>query len=530
MDTQLTIRPATAPDDLGHALGALLARRRLTLAVLVAAYTALVLGVGLGRSYIGYHETDYVLFFLPDAERFLTGQPLQGAFHPPLYPILIAATYALLGDWLAAGIAVSLVFGLAALVCSHLLFLRLAGPPAAWGAALTLMGSFTFVAEAARASSDVMFFALFVGSCLLALEAMTSGSRRLWAACGLVVGLAMITRTNAPPLVLLALAPFLGAGLPRKRAAAALWAIAGIALPLLVVAAYGGATGSHVWPANNHLSLATSFYAAGDDRNSLDAALQVAGRFGSVGEVLLHDPARIATTYLRDLYRLLSVEITALVEPPLYLMFLPGMFLLLARHWSGALAVVLVVAIAELLLINLKQFQARYYLFLVPLIGAAAGLMCWHVLRAGWAARWRKTFAPAVFLMFAAAIGLAFAKAYCGAERATAELAELVPATRGQIEDGAAILARKPHLAFYAGASDIHLPDVGTLDELHDVMRRHGARVPLYLLYGEIEHRLRPQFQALRTPAGAPRWLRVVAESTPPGRWILYRYQTTAID
>ena len=40
-------------------------------------YVALVLGIGLSRSYIGYHETDYVQFFVPDAERFLAGEPLR---------------------------------------------------------------------------------------------------------------------------------------------------------------------------------------------------------------------------------------------------------------------------------------------------------------------------------------------------------------------------------------------------------------------------------------------------------------------
>jgi hypothetical protein len=116
MDTQLTIRPAApAPDDLGPVFDAALARRHLALALLVAAYVALLLGIGLRRSYIGYHETDYIQFFVPDAERFLAGEPPQGAFHPPLYPILIAATYALLGDWVATG------------VCCYLLLLRLGG-------------------------------------------------------------------------------------------------------------------------------------------------------------------------------------------------------------------------------------------------------------------------------------------------------------------------------------------------------------------------------------------------------------------
>ena len=137
MHTQSTIRPAAPPADrdLGSAFEAVLARRHLALVLLAVTYVAFILGVGLSRSYLGYHETDYVQFFVPDAERFLEGEPLQGAFHPPLYPVLIAGAYAFLGDWLAAGIAVSFGFGLAALVCSYLLFLRVGGPPAAWARA-----------------------------------------------------------------------------------------------------------------------------------------------------------------------------------------------------------------------------------------------------------------------------------------------------------------------------------------------------------------------------------------------------------
>jgi 4-amino-4-deoxy-L-arabinose transferase-like glycosyltransferase len=528
MHAHSTIRPAPAqPGQYGpaRALGAILTSRSLAPAILVTIYVAFVLGVGLSRSYIGYDETDYLLFFVPDAERFLTGEPLSGAFHPPLYSILIAGARVLLGDWLAAGIAVSLVFGVVGLVCSCLLFDRLGGPEAAWGVGLTLMGSGIFIGESARSSADVMFFALFVAACLLALEASSSGSRRLWAACGLVVGLALITRTNGPPLLLLALAPFLCAGPRRESGVACLHVIAGIALPILAIAAYGGVADSNVWPTNNHLSLATSYFSGGEDRNSLDAALRVAGRFGSISEVLLHDPFHIATTYLRDLYQLLSADLMTLVEFPLYLMFLPGLLLVVARRWSAALALMLAIALAELLLTNLKQFQARYYLFLVPLIGAAVGHTCRQILGLEWSAPWRTILASALALMFVTAIGLAFLKTYRGTHQGMVELAELVPASRGLIESGAAIVARKPHLAFYAGAENVHLPELDTLAELHAFLRPHAARAPLYLLYGELERRLRPQFKMLRTAAGAPDWLEVVAASAVPGQWVLYRYR-----
>jgi 4-amino-4-deoxy-L-arabinose transferase-like glycosyltransferase len=527
MHAQSTIQPA--PGRPGHPRPdrtprAILTGRSLAPAILVAVYVVFILGIGLGRSYIGYDETDYVSFFVPEAQRFLAGEPLGSAFHPPLYPILIAGAHALLGDWLAAGLAVSLVFGLVGLVCSCLLLRRLGGLAAAWGTGLTLMGSGIFIGESARASADVMFFALFMAACLLALEALSSSSRRLWAACGLVVGLALITRTNGPPLLLLALAPFLGAGPRHERTVDCLHLIAGIALPVLAVVAYGGATGSHVWPTENHLSLATSYFAGGD-RNSLDAALRVTGRFGSLTEVLLHDPVHIATTYLRDLYQLLSADITMLVEFPLCFMYLPGLLLIVGRRWSGALAIVLAILVAELLLTNLKQFQPRYYLFLVPLIGAAVGHTCWHILGLEWSARWRAVLASTITLMFVAAIGLSFAKTYRGARDGMVELAELVPASPGRIERGAAIVARKPHLAFYVGAESIHLPELDTLAVLHAFLRLQAARAPLYLLYGQIERRLRPQFQALQTATGTPHWLEVVAASAVPGQWVLYRYR-----
>ena len=256
----------------------------------------------------------------------------------------------------------------------------------------------------------------------------------------------------------------------------------------------------------------------------------VAGRFDSVTAVLLHDPVRIATTYLRDLYRLLSVEITRLVEPPLYFMFLPGVFLLLARRWSVGLAVVLAVTVAELLLTNLKQFQPRYYLFLVPLIGAAVGHMCWHVLRA--------------------AVGRAVADGFRASRRS-----DVRRRRRPRLRQDLRRRRARDRRARRAGAGDARadrgrrgrpraqaaprLPRRGEEHssarsrhpgQLHDSCGRRRAQTPLYLLYGEIEQRLRPQFQALRTAAGAPDWLEVVAESAAPGQWILYRYRPAPID
>ena len=519
-------RPATRSDDPAQAaLDGIARRHRRCLMAILALYVVLVSAMGSGRPYLGYHETDYLLFFVPDATRLLAGQPLHSPFHPPLYPMVIAASYALLGDWLAAALVVSFVSGLAALVASYLLCLRLGGHPAAFGAVLTLLGSGVFIEEAARASGDALFLALFMGSCLLAIEAWTARSRLLWWACGVTIGLELVTRSSAPPLLLLATLALVSSTPLRARLADCGCLLAGAAVPVVALLAYGAATGSTVFPTNNHLSLATSFFHVGDDHSSLDTALQAAARFGNMTEVLVYDPAGLAATYLDRIYELLAINLARLVEPPLYFMLLPGAFFLLGRRWNCAFLVIILVLSAEVLLVNLKPFHARYYLFLVPFLGAAIGHACREILRADWPASVRTTFAALLVLMFVVATGLATAKPYRFARNQMAELAELVPLARRQINPGSAVVARKPHLAFHSGAEAVFLPDFETVDRLREFLRLTAAERPAYLLYGQAERRWRPQYRALETADRVPDWLEVVAHSDAPGRWVLYRYR-----
>jgi hypothetical protein len=284
-------------------------------------------------------------------------------------------------------------------------------------------------------------------------------------------------------------------------------------------------TVSTVFPTNNHVSLATSFFHAGDDHSSLDTALQAAARFHSMADVLLYDPARLATTYVFRLYELFARHIPDLLELPLFYMLLPGAFLLIGRRWDPVLLIILLVALAEILLVNLKPFHARYYLFLVPFLGAAIGHTCRATLRAEWSARARAGVTAALIMMFALAAGLATAHPYRFARHEIAELAELVPAARHEIAPGAAIVARKPHLAFHIGAEAVFLPDLERLEQLRDFLRVQATRRSAYLLYGQAEQRWRPQYRALGTADLAPDWLHVVARSDVPGQWVLYHYR-----
>jgi hypothetical protein len=311
----------------------------------------------------------------------------------------------------------------------------------------------------------------------------------------------------------------------RAKVADCLCLLGGAAVPVVAMLLYGAMTGSTVFPSSNHLSLATSFFHVGEDHSSLDTAIEAAERFESMTEVLAYDPAWLARMYFVRLYELLASDITSVIEPLLYFMFLPGAFFLIGRRWNRAFMIIMVVLIAETLLVNLKPFHPRYYLFLVPFLGAAIGYACREIIRADWPPPVRTGFTAALVLMFAVATAQATAKPYRYARNQMTELAEIVPLARHQIGPGAAVVARKPHLAFHTEATAVFLPQLQTLGELREFLRLLAADSPAYLLYGQAERRWRPQYRSLATSDLAPNWLEVVADSDEPGRWVLYRYR-----
>jgi Dolichyl-phosphate-mannose-protein mannosyltransferase len=491
--------------------------------VLLLAYAGLVLALGLSRSHLGYDvESDFVNPIVPEAQRFLDGEPLLSRFHPPLYPMALAGLRQLLDDWLMAGVVLSALSGLVVLIASYFLFCDLGGRATAWGSVLTLLGSM-FIEYSATASTDVAFLAVFTASCLLAVRALRSGSAWLWRGCGLLAGLAIAMRSNGVTLGLLVLAPFVSQAPLRSRLEGAVHVVTGLAIPILGLAIYGAASGSNIWPSRNHLNLAMTYFAGGN-RTNLEAVHEIAGRFDGVADVLLHDPASLARTYLYDLYKVLSEGLTQIVEPPLYFLFLPGLLFLIGRRISAGLTVLLLILVAQLLLVNFKAFQPRFYLFLVPTMGAAVGEMARRLVHADWPPEARRAIVALCAVMLVTAAGLAAIKAHRSLHGQVDELAEVLPLVATKVPHGATVVARKPHLAFYMEAEWTYLPDLATVEELHEPLRRQATAQPTYLFYGRVERQYRPQYLELQSADTAPDWLDPVAESAERGSWVLYRY------
>ena len=493
--------------------------------ILVLTATLVLLGVT--RQYLNYGpETDYLGMFVPEAQRLLDGKPLLVLWHPPVYSIVIGMIQFVVQDWVLTGILLSIASAAATAAFAFLLFREIDDRWAAWGALVGLGVSPLFIEYGVSASTEMFFLVLFYGSAFLVFRALGSGDMRLWTVAGLIVGLGLLTRANGLSLVLLGATPLFDRNGRRFRG---LFAFAfGMLLPLAAWGTVALLTGSPFLPAGTHANLAATYFS---DRVSGDDLVLMAERFDSMWAVLTYDPVHMAKTYVRDLYEGIATLFLShrLIAYPVSLLLLPGLLVLLVRGRRDLLIFLTVVVLPQLLLVNLKQYNHRYYLFLVPLFGACAGV-CAAVI---WEhARWRGARLMLVGLVTAAILigaRAALLQAHEALHASDAELDAAVPAVVEAQPDCRTLLSRKPHLGFYADCPTILIPPVESATELRSWLQVETGPsgdldgTGLYLYFGTQERLLRPDLLEIADPEQAPDWLVPAVSRDGRDGWVLYR-------
>lgn len=503
-------------------------RRRtlVALGVAVLAIAALIAWLALGRTFLGYGtESDFLDGFVPEAQRLLNGEPLRVEFHPPLYASVLAVVQAAVGDWFRSGLLLSWLSACAALTASAALFGRLAGPPAAWGSVLVLGTSHVFLQFAAQATSDVLFLALYTAVVLAALLAFREGEKRLgWLALGLTIGVCLLTRTNALTLLVFIATPWLLRTSPRTTLARFGWAFAGVALPLIVWAIVANATGAPFTGSGTYANVAMTYFGTGD-RLAAEDRLMMEQQFEGLWQVLAHDPIHVIRQYAADLFTLPYAVFAsggpALLLFPLGLFALPGVLILFFAPTGRFKALLAVATVMQIALVNLKTFEPRYYLFLVPLLGAGVGLTWDWLLR-----RFERRVAVGIL----AAVGIyTIASALLTIERVHITLHEHEPEIRTASEAarrlaplGSTIVARKSHVPYYANSVARHIPQATTVTGLRDSLVAGPEPSADFLYFGSQEAGRRPGLEELLDPARSPSWLKPVA-ADPQGEWVLYQ-------
>ena len=496
--------------------------------VFLLLYIVFIIFTTTERTFFQYNtETDYLSLFVPEANQVLSGQPLELAFHPPLYSLLVALVQFVTGDWMVTGLAISVLSAAVALTCAFVFFGDICGRHAAWGAVLGLVASAVFITYSVSTTSDVFFLAIYFACSMLAAKAILTRSDRLWFLTGMLVACGLLARSNGLSLAFLVLAPWFSRAPLQQRGISCGYVVAGFLVPVAAWLVYASVTGSSFMPSGNTVNLAMTYFSPLDNRASGDALQLVRQQFGhmSLIEVLLYDPAHLIKTYVVDLRRLITWRLPELVQFPLDLFFLPGLALLIFGSFSRYLFLFLLLALGQLLLVNLKTFEPRFAMFLLPFMGAGAGILFREIVAAARGTA-LKIIAGAFLLLAAAAAAVsATFDADVALHSDDVELAEVLPIVQREVRSGATIVARKPHLGYYASGSFVLVPQVDTQQELTCFLSAQTAGGAVYLYYGPIEQEKRPQFRDFLLTDTPPPGLAVVAESAVPDRWVLYRYR-----
>ena len=508
-------------------------RESILLTGVIASWVIIIAYISLSRSYFGFGtETDYLGAFFIEAQRLLSGEPLTLDFHPPFYAAVLALFQFFLDDWFLTGRIVSLVSYSIALVTSFHFFKQLAGKTAGWGALFALMASSVFVYFSTLATSDVFFYALYSTTLLMALLAYNKNSLAFWGTCGVLIGIVILSRSNGFTLLALLLLPWISNHNTQDKLKASGILFIGILFPLLTWAGIANYWGSPFMPAGNYINLALTYFPPGTDRLTGDARVVVESQFHSLWQVLSYDPMHMLETYFRDLIKLIQHLLFSdqLIGLPIYFALIPGVALLLLKVDRVIVFYICILTLSQALLINLKFFEARYFLFLVPLYGVALAICFekfFEQVKINILPNMEnntKAIAITALIAFLPAAS-SINNAINNTKSTDLKLDESVTQLRGQLKKDSWIVARKPHMAFYNNGKFSTLPNVNSYSELNTKLAEFDKNTTVYVYFGLIEAKTRPQFKELISGniEKAP-WLSPLISSNKPDQWVLYKY------
>jgi 4-amino-4-deoxy-L-arabinose transferase-like glycosyltransferase len=404
------------------------------------------------------------------------------------------------------------------------------GRGAGWITALLMATNPTVVRYAYTASTDAPFTALLTASFVLLFP--HAARRSALFLSGILAGLATLTRYTGIAFVPLGLLATLwpGRAIPwsGQRAKACAAFVLGV---LLVFGPWWAFTRSQGPPRalRFYHNLAYEVYARARGVTWDNYQLSLEKEFPTFRSVIEKDPGAVAHQVAVNAYEHVAQAARELWLWPLAALAALGLLLWLARLLPGAGPLV---AYGGLIYFSLVPvfYASRYHL---PLVGVAAGL--------GALALAQRTALPG---LFARARLKALGPILCGvivllvaayATRATALdarfLATQVP---GDLPDlGAALkrdwkgpgrprlIARKPHLSYYADADPVPFVALDSLEAL--AKYAHDTRAD-YLYVSWPEALLRPPFAFLLVPEFAPSGLALVSAG-PEGHSALYRIE-----
>jgi tetratricopeptide (TPR) repeat protein len=262
-------------------------------------------------------------------------------------------------------------------------------------------------------------------------------------------------------------------------------------------------------------------------------------QFPSFRSVIERDPGAVARRIAENAFVHAGQAARELWLPALTALAAIGLAFAIARRIPGATPVLAFAALFYAALVPVF-YASRYHLLLVPPAAAFAALALAHPLaipgafdrvragaRTGGSRVARTVAATLAVLVLAGALVLQTRATIADTRLVATQVPLDLPGLGGALRrdwrgaDPPKLVARKPHLSYYARAEAVPFPDLYQLEEFAAYVREREAN---YVFVSWPEALLRPPFAFLLVPEFAPQGLVLVAAS-PNGRSALYRVE-----
>lgn len=502
-----------------------------TVPAIIAAFIIILAVLGIFRQTSSYYAEDDLIFrHMPEAKRFLEGHPLELRYHPPAYAVSLAGLYVVVKDWLKAGILLSLITSGFFLYFAYNAVKQIFGLQEALGALAALLVSWIFISFSLFASNDMYFSCFYMGALYFISTAIGQQKSMLWLAGGICTGFAILSRMNGILALMFLLFIWV---LPEKsqswkKALAIL--MAGVMIPVTLWIVGSRVTDSPFFPASNYENLAITYFPVNGDRVSQDAVLAAQENFSGIKEVLLKDPPKIVLQYIRDVSKNTMYLFTKpeILPFPYIVLALPGFLLLFLENPNRFKYILLLNLAAMNLLLGMHVWQDRYYIFMLPFMGA--GIVCLFKDSTFLKGRRMKPVLIVAVLAVSLVFFLITVRQGYKNDFQTSLTHDAKAAAKtfpgGEAAGDRLIIAHSAHLGYYSGSDFLFYPRVQTLSDLRNELKAINSSYlsrSLYLFYGRVERYLRPQLQELLRPDMNIRWLKQVSGGPESGGWVLYK-------
>lgn len=441
-------------------------------------------------------ETDWYAELYPQAQKLAEWNfsPLNYSAKGPVYSFLLAGMHLVMRDWFLAGLLLNLLSAAGFLVILYFFLRRVFNVLTAGISVFTIALNYMFLNYTYQAGSDMPFL-LLCGLSLFFL--FRDGCRRdliLSAVFGL---LAFLTRYNGAFIPAGAMVYFTvtGENWRERFTRAGLWFGVFLAAGLPWFIPNWIVTGSPVRN-DNFVNVMMDFYALGMGSGYENWTDALPKQFTSLTDIIMYDPAYFLRHWLSNIGRHFLGDITMLVGRGTGAFVILGFMLLAVIRPVRIRLLYLVFGVFYFLILALVFYNARFSLFLLAIYIPFA-IWPFTVQIHPRYLRWLFRGALVIFAGIVLSGAVKTGKQVFVEIQESPEFLRDVGRTLGGLEQDKSqkIMARKPHVAYYAGLQPAMFPEKPqSIEDLVAYSREQGIR---YILYTGIEARYRPNFRAL---------------------------------